>query len=100
MRRADNLQWWILIVVALAIVFVWPPDEDRSLAVKFLNWSVDPRNELPVLPEQLVLGLGDDPTSVDAHDMQVQQYDALYLRGGWTRTRLELKVARDPLDPS
>ena len=27
------------------------------------------------------------------------QYDALYLKGGWTRKRLELKVAGDPFDP-
>jgi hypothetical protein len=100
MWRPNNSQWWALIVVALLIVFVWPPGEDRSLAVKFVNWSVDPWNELPVLPEQLALGLGDDPDAVAAHDMQVQQYDALYLKGGWTRKRLELKVARDPINPS
>jgi hypothetical protein len=28
-----------------------------------------------------------------------QQYDALYLEGGWMRMRLELKVADDPIDP-
>jgi hypothetical protein len=37
---------------------------------------------------------------VAANDLQTQQYDALYLKGGWTRRRLELKVARDPIDPS
>ena len=100
MWRPNNSQWWVLVSVALLIVFVWPPTDDRSLAVKFVNWSVDPWDELPVLPEQLSLGLGDDPDAVAAHDMQVQQYDALYLKGGWTRKRLELKVARDPLNPS
>jgi hypothetical protein len=100
MRQPNNAQWWLLVVVALLIVFVWPPSDDRSLAVKFVNWIVDPRNDLPVLPPQLALGLGDDPDAVAAHDQQTQQYDALYLRGGWTRKRLELKVARDPLNPS
>jgi hypothetical protein len=98
--QPNNFQWWILVIVAMLIVFVWPPAEDRSLAVKFVNWAADPWNELPVLPDQLGLGLGDDPEAVAAHDAQVQHYDALYLRGGWTRTRLELKVARDPLNPS
>jgi hypothetical protein len=100
MRQPNNRQWWLLVVVALLIVFVWPPSDDRSLAVKFVNWIVDPPNDLPVLPPQLALGLGDDPDAVAAHDQQTQQYDALYLRGGWTRKRLELKVARDPLNPS
>ena len=100
MWRPNNLQWWFLVVVALLIVFVWPPADDKSLAVKFVNWAVDPRDELPVLPEQLALGLGDDPVAVAAHDLQTQQYDALYLKGGWTRKRLELKVAGDPFNPS
>jgi hypothetical protein len=53
-----------------------------------------------VLPDPLALGLGDDPAAVAAHDEQVQRYDAFYLRGGWTRRRLELKVASDPVDPT
>jgi hypothetical protein len=97
---SNNLQWWILVIAALLIVFLWPPRDDKSLAAKFVNWSVDPRNELPVLPDQLSLGLGDDPDAVAAHDQQTQQYDALYLKGGWTRRRLELKVASDPFNPS
>lgn len=100
MWRPNNLQWWLLVVVALLIVFVWPPSGDRSLAVKFVNWAVDPQNVLPTLPDQLPLGLGDDPDAVNAHDLQTQQYDALYLKGGWIRKRLELKVARDPINPS
>ena len=92
--------WWVLIAIALAIVFVWPPDADRSLALKFVNWAVDPRDELPVLPEQLALGLGDDPDAVAAHDAVTRHYDALYAGGGWTRRRLELKVATDPFNKS
>ncbi|OLE82514.1 MAG: hypothetical protein AUF76_09210 [Acidobacteria bacterium 13_1_20CM_2_65_9] len=100
MWRPNNFQWWVLLIVALLIVVVWPPRDDKSLAAKFVNWAVDPRNELPVLPEQLPLGLGDDPGAVAAHDLRTQQYDALYLKGGWTRKRLELKVAGDPFNPA
>src|SRR5215510_11462280 len=100
MFRPNNLQWWFLIIVALLIVFVWPPSEDKSLAAKFVNWAVDPRDTLPVLPPQLGFGAGDDPDAVSARDQLVQQYDALYLKGGWTRKRLELKVAGDPFNPS
>jgi hypothetical protein len=100
MWQPNNTQWWILVSVALAIVFVWPPRDDRSLAMKVVNWAVDPNNELPVLPDQLALGLGDDPEAVAAHDDVTQRYDALYARGGWMRRRLELKVARDPFNAS
>jgi hypothetical protein len=99
MRQRHNLQRWILVAVASLIVFAWPPDDDRSLAVKIVNWAVDPGDQLPVLPDPLALGHGDDPDAVAAHDMQVQRYDERYLKGGWSRRRLELKVARDPLNP-
>lgn len=100
MRAPRPWQWWSLLVLALAIVILWPPQGDKSLAIKFVNWAVDPTDSLPVLPDQLALGLGDDPHAVDAHDRVVQQYDALYLKGGWTRKRLELKVLDDPMAPA
>jgi len=90
----------VLVAVAVALVCLWPPADDRSLAIKFVNWAVDPRGELPVLPGPFALGAGDDPDVVAAHDMQVQAYDTLYAKGGWTRRRLEWKVARDPLNPA
>jgi len=95
-----NRWWWAYLIFALALVVAWPPDADKSLAVKFVNWVVDPSGELPVLPDPLALGLGDDPVAVAAHDEQVQRYDALYVKGGWTRKRLELKIATDPLNPA
>ena len=53
-----------------------------------------------MLPDPLALGHGDDPDAVAEHDVQVQRYDEMYLKGGWTRKRLELKVARDPFTPA
>ena len=99
MWRPGNGQWWLLVFVALFVVCAWPPQDDRSLAAKFVNWAVDPTDALPVLPNQLALGQGDNPDAVAEHDIQVQQYDALYMKGGWTRRRLLLKVARDPFNP-
>jgi hypothetical protein len=90
----------VLVFVAVLLVCLWPPADDRSLAVKLVNWAVDPRDELPVLPGPFALGAGDDPDTVAAHDTQVQAYDALYAKGGWTRRRLEWKVARDPFNPA
>jgi hypothetical protein len=100
MRQPNKSHWWLLVVFSLLIVFAWPPRDDKSLAAKFVNWAVDPANALPILPDQLALGQGDDPDKVYAHDLQVQRYDALYLKGGWTRKRLEWKVAEDPINPS
>lgn len=98
--RPTNSQWWFLVVLALLVVFLWPPRDHKSLALKLVNWAVDPWDELPVLPPPLPLRAGDDPQSVDIHDIQTQQYDAVYQKGGWSRMRLLLKVADDPLDPS
>ena len=98
--QPNNLQWWIFAAAALLIAFAWPPNEGKSLAAKTVNWAVDPRDGLPILPDVLGLGEGDNPQLVYEHDLIVQQYDALYLKGGWTRKRLELKVAGDPFDAS
>ena len=100
MWQPSNAQWWCLVIVALLIVFMWPPRDDKSLSVKLVNWAVDPWNELPVLPPQLGPGLGDDLEAVNARDMIVQRYDELYRQGGWTRRRLQLKVAGDPFNPA
>jgi len=97
--QPTNRQWWVLVFVVLFVIAAWPPQDDRSLAAKFVNWTVDPSDALPVLPDQLGLGEGDNPDAVNARDTQVQQYDTLYAKGGWTRRRLLLKVARDPLSP-
>ena len=100
MWQPNNVQWWMLAVVTLLIVCAWPPQDDRSLAMKIVNWAVDPAGTLPVLPDPLALGHGDDPDAVAEHDVQVQRYDEMYLKGGWMRKRLELKVARDPFAPA
>lgn len=96
----SHVKWWGLVVVAFFVVLAWPPGDDKSLAAKFVNWAVDPRDELPIQTSPLDPGNGDDPVAVLEHDMQEQQYDALYLKDGWTRRRLELKVAGDPFDPA
>ena len=91
---------WVLFLTALLIVSAWPPDKDRSLAVKAVNWAADPTGTLPILPEQLGFGLGDDVSAVEARDAMVRRYDELFNRDAFTRSRLELKVAADPLNPS
>jgi len=98
--QPTNLQWWTLLIVALLIVAAWPPADSRSLAMKFVNWAVDPGDGLPTLPPPYGPGEGDDLQAVNAHDLQTRMYDELYNRGGWTRTRLELKVAGDPFEPA
>jgi len=70
-------QWWMLLAVALLLVIVWPSDNDRSLAMKVINWAVDPADDLPTLPGPLAFGQGDDLAAVNAHDLQTRMYDEL-----------------------
>lgn len=91
---------WLLFLTALLIVAAWPPQEGRSLLVKAVNWSVDPGNNLPTLPPQLGFGLSDDLQAVEMRDATVRRYDEMFNRDAVTRTRLELKVARDPFEPT
>jgi hypothetical protein len=89
----------IFLTVAL-IVAAWPPHEGRSLLVKGLNWVVDPAGTLPILPPQLGFGLSDDLQAVEMRDAMVRRYDDMFNRDALTRARLELKVARDPFEPT
>ncbi len=98
--KARDLEWGLLALIALLLVAAWPPQGGRSLAAKFVNWAVDPVGRLPVLPDPLPLGLGDNPLAVEAHDAETRLYDDLYRQGGWMRRRLELKVAGDPFNSS
>ena len=100
MWQPTNRQWWVLVITALFIISAWPPQDDKSLAIKFVNWVVDPRGQLPVMPPPFSLANGDDPQTVIEHDTQSLNYGLLYLKGGWTRRRLELKVADDPFNPA
>jgi hypothetical protein len=100
MSTNNNHLWWLVLAVALVVIGAWPPDNDKSLAAKFVNWAADPRGALPVLPPQLGYGMGDDPQAVEERDAQVRLYDQLSNEGGWVRRRLELKVADDPLNPA
>ena len=99
MWQPGRTGWWVLLAVALIIVGAWPPERDSSLAMKLVNWAVDPFDRLPVLPPQLGFGVSDDYLAVEAHDAQVRRYDAMYNSGGWTRTRLQLKVATESVQP-
>lgn len=99
-RQPTTTRWSIVLIAVLLVIAAWPPDKDRSLAMKLVNWAVDPAGTLPILPPQLGFGVGDDLQAVEERDAEVRRYDALYNLGGWTRTRLQLKVARDPLNRS
>lgn len=100
MKSVTTRQGILLLGILLTVIVVWPPDSGRSLAATLVNWAVDPRGQLPVLPPQLGYGVGDDPAAVEERDAIVRRYDALNGGGWWMRTRLRLKVAGDPFAPS
>jgi hypothetical protein len=99
-RRPSDRAWWLLLLIALAVVAAWPPQNGRSLALKATSWLVDPTDTLPILPPQLGFGMGDDVTAVEVRDEMVRRYDEMYGRGGLTRLRMDLKVAEDPFTPA
>ena len=87
---------WAVTVLAL---LAWPPDQGRSLIVKALNWAVDPGGTLPELPPPLPMSLGDNGDAVAAHDAAEAEYYRLRERSSVMRWRVDMKTARDPIDP-
>ncbi|HKT81280.1 MAG TPA: hypothetical protein VJP86_13730 [Vicinamibacterales bacterium] len=97
----NRAQWWIIWLVAVVCVLAWPPGNGgTSLGTKAMRWLADPSGTLPVMPEPLPLGLGDDGYAVAEHDAQMADYFAARDRSAFTRFRLRLRDAEDPVDPS
>jgi hypothetical protein len=96
----SGLQGWLIGGIAAFVIVAWPPGQDRSLALKVVNWLADPTNMLPTLPGPLAPGLDDDADAVTAHDTQMAEYDRLFASSRTLRIRLQLKVAEDPFNPS
>ena len=100
MWQPNRAQWCVIWIAATVLIVAWPPAEGRSLAVKVVNWMADPARELPALPPPLPMGLGDNAEFVADHDSQEAEYYRIQASPGIMRTRLRLKVADDPFDPS
>ena len=95
-----NAQGWMIGGVAALVIIAWPPEQDRSVALKAVNWLADPANTLPTLPGPLAPGLDDDADAVTAHDTEMAEYDRLFASSKTMQIRLRLKVAADPLNSS
>ena len=100
MWQPSRGQWTLITLVALMVVLAWPPDSGRSLGAKLVNWAVDPRHQLPELPDALPMALDDDGDAVTEHDMAEAAYNHARERSVITRWRLDLKAAEDPFSPS
>ena len=100
MWQPSRAQWTIICFVAVAVVLAWPPDTDRSLGTKLVNWGVDPRGSLPSLPSSLPMSLDDDGDAVTEHDMLENAYHIARDRSATTRLRMDLKEAGDPFQAS
>jgi hypothetical protein len=99
MWQPNRAQWRIIWGVAILVTVGWPPERGRSLIVKAVNGIVDPAGTLPDLPEPLPMGLDDNGDAVAAHDLEEADYYRARDRSRMTRWRMDMKTARDPLDP-
>jgi hypothetical protein len=99
MWQPDRIQWRLIWVLAVSVILAWPA-EDRSLAVKALNWGADPFESLPATPSPLAMGAGDDPEAVQQHDAEEAAYYSMYNTSRLSRLRFQLRDLDDPFDPS
>lgn len=100
MLQPNRRQWRVIWVLATAVVLLWPLGEGPSLAVKAVHFAADPRGSLPVLPEPLPMGVGDDGEAVIQHDLQTNAYYDAWDASAWTRARMRLRDWRPGVDPT
>ena len=99
MWQPNRAQWSMIWAVTVLVLVAWPPEQGRSLLVKALNWAADPEGMLPELPPPLPMSLGDNGDAVAAHDAAEAEYYRLRGRSRVMRWRIDMKTARDPIDP-
>jgi hypothetical protein len=97
--QPNRAQWAIAWPVAMLLILGWPPDNGRSLGAKAASWIVDPAGALPTFPPPLPMGLDDDGDAVASHDALETAYYQRRDSSTLTRWRMNVKEARDPIDP-
>jgi hypothetical protein len=98
--QPNKVQWRIIWVVAILLIVAWPSDQGHSLGVKAMNWIADPDSSLLTMPPPLPIGLDDNGDAVAEHDAAEAEYYRQYTGSRFTRLRLKLKSASDPLEPA
>jgi hypothetical protein len=99
MWQPNTAQWRLIWTVAVLLILAWP-EENQSLAIKAINWGVDPFQTLPRTPSPIAPGLGDDVDAVQQHDAEEAAYYYMYSSSRLSRLRLQLRDLKDPLEPS
>ena len=100
MWQPNSSQWRVIWVLAALLVLFWPNQQNRSLALKAVNWAADPTNKLPHPPNNFTMEDGEDTEVVEAHDIQEAEYERVYASSGLQGIRLRLRDMEDPFDPS
>jgi hypothetical protein len=78
------------------LVLAWPPNQDRSLAIKVVNWLADPGGTLHGPPEII---LYDEHANMSGYEAERAEYERLYAESPIFRMRLRLKGASSFFSP-
>jgi len=102
--QLNHSQWRVIWIIGVLLVLAWPPDQERSLAIKGVNWLADPMGALPAPPA--------DPFAPDFDEhagpgsgyqtarAESEEFERLYADSTVARLRLRLKDASNFFSPS
>ena len=96
MWQPNRAQWRVIWIMGALLVLAWPPNQDRSLAIKVVNWLADPSGALHGPPEII---LYDEHASLSSYEAERAEYERLYAESPVFRTRLRLKTASSFFSP-
>ena len=91
-------------MIGILLVLAWPPQQDRSLAIKAINWLADPMDTLPERPadpfasdfdEHAGPGTGYETARAESEDVE-----RAYADSAVARMRLRLKHVSNVFSPS
>ena len=104
MWEPNRAQWRVIWMIGILLVLAWPPNQDRSLAIKGTNWLADPMNRLPEPPAAPLSSDFDEhaaPSSgYETARAESEEFERVYADSTVARLRLRLKHAPNFFSPS
>ena len=104
MWEPNRAQWRVIWMLGILLVLAWPPNQDRSLAIKGVNWLADPMGTLPEpRPDAFAADFDEHAgpgSGYETSRVEPEEYERTYAELRIAPLRLRLKHASNFFSPS
>jgi len=102
--QPNRAQWRVIWTIGILLVLAWPPNQERSLAIKGANWLADPMGTLPEPPADPFVSDFDEHagpgSGYETSRAESEEFERTYADSMVARLRQRLKHASNVFSPS